>query len=162
MDEFKTIKDDEGEFYMKGDKRALKVERVLLPDHDEENLSDQDDIVVWTKFNILLQAVDELTQEYGHAGDATRQLRVITEEVIRRNMFSFSVFEREPTDEQLWTWYDVMKQFIEGANNGKWQHIKGDGRQYTEIVKELKARGHEMPKQQTRVDPLLVSGRLIA
>lgn len=147
-------------FYEEGQK-SMKIDRVVLPDHEGERLEDQDDIVVWTKFNIILQAVAELHDEFGDAGDATRQLRVVVAEVIRRDMFGFSVREREPTDELLWTWYEVIKQFLEGANLGKWPHVEGDNRQYTEVVLALKARGHEMPKQALDVDPLLMIGRAI-
>ncbi|MCK4962180.1 MAG: hypothetical protein KAS19_06830 [Anaerolineales bacterium] len=142
------------------------VEPVRLPQDKSKTLQDQDDAIIWMKFNVLLQGVDELTSEHGHAGDATRQLRVVTAEAIRRNMFGISVREREPTDEQLWTWYAILKQFIEGANTGQWDPVDGttgpgnQEDQYREVIVELKKRGHEMPAQVVRLEPLDLIGEL--
>ena len=137
-----------------------KVEPVRLPEDESKTLQGQDDVIIWTKFNVLLQAVDELTSEHGHAGDATRQLRVVTAEAIRRNMFGISVREREPTDEQLWTWYAVLKQFIEGVNTGEWDPVDSTEDQYRDVIGELKKRGHEMPAQVVRLEPLDLLGEL--
>ncbi len=176
----KAVKDERGEYYVTDDgKRALKVERVILPHHEGETLQEQDDIIVWQKFQILLQAVEELShqepgelvtpekleeiiEEYGTpAGDATRQLRVVTQEAVRRKMFSWSVVNRDPADEALWTWYEVLKQLVEGENNLRWEKVGDANHEYTVVVKALLERGHEMPRQETQVDPLLLDGKII-
>jgi hypothetical protein len=136
------------------------VEKAILPHHEEATLQDQDDVVIWKKFNLLIQAVDELVQEHGHAGDASRQLRVVTAEVLRRDMIGFSVREREPGIEQLRTWYEITKQFIDGANAGKWKHVDGDERQYVEVVKAMLAKGQVMPSQRVGLEPLDLLGEL--
>jgi hypothetical protein len=146
--------------------KGKTIEKAILPEH-KGTLREQDDIVIWTKFNIVLQAVNELTIERGRAGDATRQLRVITAEAVRRDMFGFSVREREPEDAQLWTWYEVLKQFTEGANRGAWEHVVNeagesmDEKQYVEVCRALIDRGNEMPKQKIQVDPLDLLGDLV-
>lgn len=136
------------------------ADKVRLPEDKGKTLADQDDVTIWTKFNILLQAVDELTAEHGHAGDATRQLRVVTQEAVRRDMFGISVRKREPTDEQLWTWYALLKQLIEGVSAKKWEATEGTERQYREVVNAIKERGHEMPKQVIDMKPLDLIGEL--
>lgn len=136
------------------------VEPVRLPEDEGKTLQDQDDVIIWTKFNVLLQAVDELTSEHGHAGDATRQLRVVTAEAIKRDMFGISVRMRDPTDEKLWTWYVVLKAFIEGGNTGQWDPVDSTEDQYREVIVELKKRGHEMPAQVVRLEPLDLLGEL--
>jgi hypothetical protein len=143
------------------------TQKVILPKHKGKTLQDQDDIVIWTKFNVVLQAVDELTAEYGHAGDATRQMRIITQEAVRRDLIGISVREREPNDNQLWTWYEVLKQLVEGASQGKWGPVldakTGEDlgeRQYREVIFELKKRGHTMPSQVVQVEALDMLGEL--
>lgn len=143
-----------------GDKIKMEVERVILPKHEGDTLQDQDDIIIWTKFNICLQAVVELTDEFGDAGDATRQLRVITQEAVRRDLFGTSVREREPTDQQLWTWYEVLKQLLEGERKGDWDETEGTNRQYTETVHALKKQGQQMPAQAIGLEPLDLLGDL--
>jgi hypothetical protein len=143
------------------DRKAMKVERVILPNHEEETLQDQDDIIIWTKFNILLQAVDELTAEYGHAGDATRQLRIVTQEAVRRGMFEARTTLGEPTDAHLWTWYEVLKQLLVGESEGKWEKIGDTNREYTIVVKALLERGHKMPRQHIDLEALDLLGEII-
>ena len=142
-------------------RKAMKIDRVILPDAGGATLQDQDDIIIWTKFNILLQAVDELTAEHGHAGDATRQLRVVTQECIRRKMFEICVAEREPTDEHLWTWYMVLKQVLKGESEGKWEKVGDVNREYTIVVKALMERGHTMPEQEIDLESLDLLGDII-
>lgn len=143
------------------EKKAMRIDRVILPDVGGETLQDQDDIIIWTKFNVLLQAVDELTAERGHAGDATRQLRVVTQECVRRKMFETCVAEREPTDEHLWTWYMVLKQLLEGESEDKWEKIGDANREYTVVVKALIERGHTMPEQNIDLEALDLLGEII-
>lgn len=135
--------------------------KALLPKHEGETLREQDDIIIWTKFNLLLQAVDELTAEFGSAGDATRQLRVVTQEAVRRGMFETRTTEGEPTDEQLWTWYAVLKQLLEGEGKGEWEKIGDTNREYTIVVKALLERGHTMPKQKIDLEALDLLGEII-
>lgn len=139
-----------------------------LPKDSGKTLADQDDVTIWLKFNILLQAVDELTAEYGHAGkdkdgkkSPTTQLRIVTAELLRRDMFGISVREREPTDEQLWTWYEVTKQFIEGVSKKQWDAVEGTEKQYRELIADLKSRGHTMPAQSVQLEALDMLGKLI-
>lgn len=139
-----------------------------LPKDSGKTLADQDDSTIWLKFNILLQAVDELTTEHGHAGKdkdgkkcPTTQLRIVTAELLRRDMFGISVREREPTDEQLWTWYEVTKQFIEGVSKKAWEAVEGTEKQYRELIAELKNRGHTMPAQTVQLEALDMMGTLI-
>ena len=143
------------------EKKAIKIDRVILPNHEGKTLADQDDIIIWTKFNILLQAVDELTAEHGHAGDASRQLRLITQEAVRRDMFGISIRDREPTDENLWSWYEVLKQLLAGERKGEWEETEGTDRQYTQVIHALKERGHEMPKQNIDLEALDMLGEII-
>lgn len=125
-----------------------------------KTLQSQDDVIIWLKFNVLLQGVEELTAEHGHAGDATRQLRIVTQEAVRRRMFETKVKKADPTDEQLWTWYMVLKQLIEGEAQGKWDPTEGSEDQYRLVIKTLKDRGHTMPAQVVRLEPLELIGEL--
>jgi hypothetical protein len=137
-----------------------------LPKDGSKTLEDQNDAILWMKFNVLLQGVDELTKEYGEAGDATRQLRVVTAEIIRRDMFGISVRKRDPSDDQLWTWYTVLKAFIEGCNRKEWDAVDGttgpgsQEEQYRVVILELKKRGHTMPSQVIDMEPLDLIGEL--
>lgn len=119
-------------------------------------LQEQSDMEVWTKYNICLQAVAELTEEHGSAGDATRQLRVLVTEACRRGLFAWSVAQRDPTDDQLWTWYEVLKQLVEG-----WPDTEGARSQYKLVIETLKERGHKMPTQSTDMMPLDMAGDII-
>ncbi len=180
MEGFEAKQDELGEFYETDDgKRALKVDRVILPHHEGETLQDQDDVIIWRKFQILLQAVEELSHQepgeivspekleeiiakYGTpAGDATRQLRLVTQEAVRRKMFSWSVKNRDPNDDQLFTWYEVLKQLVEGENDGRWDKVGDSNYEYTVIVKALLERGHKMPGQATDLEPLDLLGDII-
>jgi len=142
-------------------KEAIRIDRVILPDVGGAALQDQDDIIIWTKFNILLQAVDELTAEHGHAGDASRQLRVVAQECVRRKMFEICVAERKPTNEHLWTWYEVLKQLLAGESEDKWEKVGDANREYTVVVKALMKRGHTMPKQEIDLESLDLLGKII-
>ena len=137
------------------------AEPVILGHDRGETLADQEDVTIWKKLQILLQGVAELTAEKGEAGDATRQLRLVVAEAIKRDMFGISVRKREPTDDLLWTWYEILKQFIEGVNAKKWDAVEGSEKQYREVVLALKERGHEMPKQEVRLEPLNLAGKLV-
>jgi hypothetical protein len=159
IDGYSVVERYDGKFWVKGDKHALRVSQVPSP--EGTTLQDQDDVVIWFKFNILLQAVDELTQEHGHAGDATRQLRVVTAEVIRRSMFSRRLKNEETTPELLFGWYMVLKQFIEGANAGKWEHQENAQTEYVLVIKEIKGRGHAMPNQSVKLKPLDLVGEAV-
>lgn len=149
------------------DKKAMKIERVILPDHEGETLQDQDDIIIWQKYNILLQAASEVIDEFGspeeHEGvkNVTTQLRVLVQECVRRDMFGYSVREREPSIEQLLTWHEVLKQLLKGEVEGTWEETEGTDRQYTEVIHALKARGHEMPRQNVELESLDVLGEII-
>lgn len=142
-------------------RKAMAIHDVKLPMHEGKTLQDQDDIVIWQKFQILLQAVDELTAEFGEAGDATRQLRVVTQECVRRGMFAISVNERKPTDELLWTWYMILKQLLEGERKGAWEEVGDTNREYTIVVKALLERGHTMPEQKIDLEALDLLGEII-
>lgn len=180
-DEFEIKRDEEGEYYEKNGRKALRMDHVLLPKGQGGTLQDQDDIVIWTKFNVLLQGVAELsTQEAGEyvseeelneiiakygtpAGDATRQLRVVTQECVRREMFERRVTlnDEENTDEVLLTWYIVLKQLLEGESEGKWETEGDTNREYTVVVKKLLERGVQMPAQTIELEALDVLGELI-
>lgn len=142
-------------------RKAAKVELVKLPKDDSATLQDQDDAILWQKLQILLQAVDELTAEHGDAGDATRQLRVITQECVRRDMFGFSIREREPGPEQLWTWYELLKQLLEGEVLGAWDKTEGTDKQYAEVISALKKSGETMPQQNVALKELEFTGEII-
>lgn len=118
------------------------------------NLNEQADSAIWFKFNLLLQAVDELTAEHGKAGDATRQLTVLSKEACRRGIFAYKIGEDEVSDDALWTWYEVLKQLIEG-----WPDTKGVIQQYGAVINELKSRGHKMPVQSANMHTLIMGSR---
>lgn len=149
------------------EKKAMQVEKVILPDHEGETLQDQDDIIIWTKFNILLQAVVEVTDEFGSADEhegvanVTSQLRVVTQECVRRNFFEIAINDREPTVELLLTWHEVLKQLLAGEGKGEWEETEGTDRQYTLVIHALKERGYEMPRQNVKLEPLDMLGEII-
>ena len=118
------------------------------------SIQEQSDAEVWFKFNLLLQLVDETTREFGHAGDATRQLNIVAQEACRRSLFAYKVNEDEVDDKVLWTWYEVLKQILEG-----WPDTKGAIHQYIAVINELKARGHKMPEQVANMKALILGSR---
>lgn len=145
---------------------AMRLERVILPHHEGETLQDQDDIIVWQKFNILLQAAAEVIAEFGspdeHEGvkNVTTQLRVVVQECVRRGFFEIGIKEREPTVELLLTWHETLKQLLAGERKGTWEETEGTDRQYTLVIHALKERGHEMPRQDIKLETLDVLGEL--
>lgn len=162
MSEIEIVKDETGESYRKDGKPVAIVSKVLLPVGEGDTLQELGDIDIWLRFNVLLQGVDELTKERGEAGDATRQLRIVAQECVRRKMFERRVtLSDEVTDEHLWTWYTVLKQMVEGENLGKWEKVGDANREYTIVVKELLARGHTMPAQKIDLEALNVFGELV-
>ena len=122
----------------------------------DPTIQQQSDMEIWQKYNIVLQGVAELIEEHGHAGKATRTLRMWASEACRRGLFAWSVAERKPTDDQLWTWYEILKQLVEG-----WPDTEGAGGQYKLVIETLKERGHKMPKQSTDMMPLDMAGDII-
>jgi hypothetical protein len=141
-------------------------EKVILPQSEGATLQDQDDVVIWQKFNILLQAAAEVVAEFGspleHEGVArvTTGLRIVVQEAVRREMFSRSVMLRDPNENQLRTWYEVLKQLVEGDNAGTWERVGDSEAEYRSVVLEMKQRGIEMPAQSITLESLDMQGDL--
>jgi hypothetical protein len=132
---------------------------------DKPTLQDMSDAEIWQRFNIVLQVNNEAAIETGNPGDAARQLTILSQECVRRDMFGRSVEKREPSKEQLWTWYVVLKQLLEGEQEGLFDNegnVEETGRQYTMVVKALKELGEEMPAQGIGLEPIPIAGRLIS
>ena len=54
----------------------------------------------------------------------------------------------------------VLKQLIEGEAQGTWDPTEGSEDQYRLVIETLKAKGHTMPAQVVRLEPLELIGEL--
>lgn len=105
----------------------------------------------WTLIRVCNSIVDD--DNSTEFGDITRQIRVILSKMLERNLFVDESLEHRPTFE-LWTFYDFIKQYVEGVNGGKFEDIENLEEQYRTVVQLLKDRGEEMPAQTVEVEPL--------
>ena len=104
----------------------------------------------WTLIRVCNSITDDCGKEFG---DITRQLRVILSNMLRKNIFEDESLTHRPIFE-LWTFYEFIKQYIEGVNVGKFEEIENTEEQYRTIIKHLIDRGEKMPAQTVRVEPL--------
>jgi hypothetical protein len=104
------------------------------------------------KFWTLIRVCNSIVDDDGSSefGDITRQLRVILSEMLRRNLFADESLAGRPTFE-LRTFYEFIKQYIEGVNVGKFEEIENMEEQYRTVIQLLKNRGEEMPAQTVEV-----------
>ena len=117
----------------------------------EENSSETLVFKFWTLIRVCNSIVDDDgSLEFG---DITRQIRVIFSEMLRRNLFADESLAGRPTFE-LWTFYDFIKQYIEGVNSGKFEEMENMEEQYRTVIQLLKVRGEKMPAQTVKVQYL--------
>ncbi len=117
----------------------------------EENSSETLVFKFWTLIRVCNSIVDDDgSLEFG---DITRQIRVIFSEMLRRNLFADESLAGRPTFE-LWTFYDFIKQYIEGVNSGKFEEMENTEEQYRTVIQLLKGRGEKMPAQTVNVQYL--------
>lgn len=117
----------------------------------EENSSETLVFKFWTLIRVCNSIVDDDgSLEFG---DITRQIRVIFSEMLRRNLFADESLAGRPTFE-LWTFYDFIKQYIEGVNSGKFEEMENTEEQYRTVIQLLKGRGEKMPAQTVKVQYL--------
>lgn len=143
----------------------IQVHKVKLPEGEWKTVQDMDDVNIWLRFNIVLQGNAENIAEKGMAGDGTRQLRILTQECVRRKMFERRIEFHEKdgslSDGLLLTWYEILKQLLEGERKGTWETEGDTNREYTLVVKKLIERGVQMEQRAVGLKPLRVDGRLI-
>lgn len=109
---------------------------------------------VWLRYNVLLQAVDELTRDHGHAGDASRQLRVISQEMCARKLFLYLI--DDINENQLMQRYLILDQLF-----AKWPETTNVEEQWRAVIEEMKSRDMTIPPRVVTVDPLLMAGRAV-
>ena len=106
------------------------------------------------KFWTLIQVCNSITDDGGtEFGDITRQLRVILSNMLKKNLFVDDSLTHRPNFE-LWTFYNFIKQYIEGVNSGNFEEIKNMEEQYRTVIELLKGRGEKMPAQTVSVQRL--------
>ena len=103
-------------------------------------LEEQSDATVWMKFNVMLQTVDELFWEHGKTGDASRQLRVLAQELCRRGIMVYQL--EAVTEDVLETRYAVVEQLVSG-----WPDTPNVQQIWRIICDEFKKRGLELPSR---------------
>jgi hypothetical protein len=121
---------------------------------DKPGLDTLPDDDIWLRYNILLQAVDELHRDYGHAGDASRQLRIVSQEMSSRGLFLYMIDDLN--DDQIMQRYLILDQLF-----AKWPETPRVEEQWREVIEQMKTRDIAIPPRVVTVDPLLVAGRAI-
>lgn len=104
------------------------------------------------KFWTLVRVCNSIVDDDGSSefGDITRQIRVILSKMLEKNLFADENLEGRPTFE-LWTFYEFIKQYVEGVNVGEFEDIENLEDQYRTVIRLLKDRGEEMPAQVVNV-----------
>lgn len=121
---------------------------------DLPGLDSQNDLEIWTKYNLALQIVDLAHKDGKDPKDATRQLRVLAQEACLRGLYAYRIANTVIDIGWLKTQYEVLKQVIEG-----WPESEGALSQYQAVVFEMKARGLKPPPQQVGMKAAKVRGK---
>lgn len=119
----------------------------------EAKLEDQPDQVIWLKWNLLLQIIDEAARDGKEPGDATRQLRVVTQEVVRRGLMTAEI--KQIQDGHLMTRYYVMEQLI-----GKYPKSENAQETWRMVIAEMKRRGIKPPDRIVEADALSLTNKM--
>lgn len=121
---------------------------------DLPGLDSQNDLEIWTKYNLALQIVDLAHKDEKDPKDATRQLRVLAQEACRRGIFAYRIANTAVDISWLKSQYEVLKQVIEG-----WPESEGALSQYQAVILEMKVRGLKPAPQSVGMKAAKVRGK---